>query len=214
MIVDTEREGSKTWEYFDCVTAPALKKAGVTVHRVRKSDYATVDLYRNDDILIPAFTTQGAETGKLPTYCSNEWKQRVMRRWATDQGVAEADIWLGFSTDEMRRVTQPTGKWQHKYPLIDKRMTRWDCMAIVERMGWPEPPRSSCWMCPNKTGSEWKWQKENAPEDFAKAVEFERQIQSIDPDLWLTQQAIPLDKIDMSDDQLDLFGGCSGGCFT
>jgi hypothetical protein len=144
VIVDTERELSTTWDYLENVTAPALKAAGVEICRVPKSQYATVDLMRNDDVLIPAFTTQGEDIGKLPTFCSNEWKQRVMRRWATEQGVTAADIWLGFSIDEMRRVTQPTGKWQHRYPLLDKRMNRGDCMALVKRMGWPEPPRSSC----------------------------------------------------------------------
>jgi hypothetical protein len=215
VIVDTERELSTTWDYLENVTAPALKAAGVEICRVPKSQYATVDLMRNDDVLIPAFTTQGEDIGKLPTFCSNEWKQRVMRRWATEQGVTAADIWLGFSIDEMRRVTQPTGKWQHRYPLLDKRMNRGDCMALVKRMGWPEPPRSSCWMCPNKTGSEWAWQKKNAPADFAKAVQFEQQIQVHDPDLWLSEATKPLDTVQFSDtDQLELFAGCSGGCFT
>ena len=215
VIVDTERELSTTWDYFENVTAPALKAAGCIVHRVQKSQYATVDLMRNDDVLIPAFTSQGAEIGKLPTYCSNEWKQRVMRRWATEQGVAQADIWLGFSIDELRRVTQPTGKWQHRYPLLDRRMNRGDCIALVKRMGWPDPPRSSCWMCPNKTQHEWAWQKQHAPADFEKAVQFEREIQQHDPDMWLTEWVAPLDTVQfVGSDTLDLFGGCSGGCFT
>jgi len=181
---------------------------------VPKSDYATVDLMRNDDILIPAFTTEGTGVGKLPTFCSNEWKQRVMRRWAAAQGVDQADIWMGFTIDEMKRVSQPTGKWEHRYPLIERRMNRGDCIALVKRMGWPEPPRSSCWMCPNKTQGEWKWQKESAKDDFAKAVQFEKDIQVNDADLWLTQAAIPLAEIDFSTEQNELFGSCVGGCFT
>lgn len=214
IIVDTERELSTTWEYLDKWVQPALRATGVDLVVVPKSRYATVDLMRNDDILIPAFTTEGDGVGKLPTFCSNEWKKRVMQRWATDQGVVEADIWMGFSIDEMRRCSQPTGKWQHRYPLIEKRMNRGDCVALVKRMGWPEPPRSSCWMCPNKTQGEWKWQKESAPEDFSKAVAFEKEIQSVDPDLWLTQAAIPLADIDFSTDQEQMFGSCVGGCFT
>ena len=215
IIVDTEREMQTTWKYFDEVTKPALESVGVEVVRVPKSHYATVDLMRNDDVLIPAFTTQGEENGKLPTFCSNEWKQRVMRRWANDQGVKLANIWLGFSIDEMRRVTQPIGKWQHRYPLIEKRMSRGDCIALVERVGWPKPPRSSCWMCPNKTQGEWAWQKKENPEDFEKAVQFEKEIQLHDPDLWLTQQCKPIGTIDFEDaSQADMFGSCVGGCFT
>jgi hypothetical protein len=214
IIVDTERELSTTWEYLDKWVQPALRAAGVDLVVVPKSHYATMDLMRNDDILIPAFTTEGEGVGKLPTFCSNEWKKRVMQRWATDQGVVEADIWMGFSIDEMRRCSQPVGKWQHRYPLIEKRMNRGDCVALVKRMGWPDPPRSSCWMCPNKTQGEWKWQKESAPADFAKAVAFEKQIQAVDPDLWLTQAAIPLADIDFSTEQGQMFSSCVGGCFT
>jgi hypothetical protein len=151
----------------------------------------------------------------LPTYCSNEWKQRVMRRWATEQGVKQADVWIGFTVDELRRVTQPIGKWQNRYPLIDRRLTRGDCIALVKRMGWPEPPRSSCWMCPNKSAHEWAWQRENAPNDFRRAMAFERYIQKKDPDLWLTVSGKPLSESDL-DEQDDLFTGrCdSGMCFV
>ena len=215
LIIDTGREMSTTWDYLNKWIRPALKNAGVKMNRVSKEDYATVDLMRNDDVLIPAFTTEGAEVGKLPTFCSNEWKARPMRRWAVDQGVKQADIWMGFSIDEMRRCSQPTGKWQHRYPLIEKRMNRGDCIAIVKRMGWPEPPRSSCFMCPNHSTGEWQWQKENAPSDFADAVQFEKELQVIDEEMWLTQNAIPLEDVDFSDGgQETIFGSCAGGCFT
>ena len=217
VIIDTERELSTTFEYLYKWVIPALERAGVKMHVIKKSEYATVDLIRNNDILIPAFTTQGQQIGKLPTFCSNEWKQRVMRRFANEQGVEKGDVWLGFTIDEMKRVTQPTGKWQNKYPLIERRMTRGDCIALVERMGWPTPPRSSCWMCPNKTSHEWEWQKVHAPNDFKKAVDFEKEIQKFDSDLWLTQTAKPLSEYDSTTQQTDMFDTArctSGMCFV
>ena len=215
VIIDTERELSTTWEYMNTHVEPALSAAGVKLHRVAKSDYATVDLMRNDDILIPAFTTERGTIGKLPTYCSNEWKQRVMRRWATAQGVEKADVWIGFTIDELKRVTQPIGKWENRYPLIERKMTRGDCIALVKRMGWPEPPRSSCWMCPNKPHSEWQWQKDNAPSDFKKAAEFEKEMQGRDEDLWLTDYGKPLASIDFSAPDDFFTGRCdSGMCFV
>jgi 3'-phosphoadenosine 5'-phosphosulfate sulfotransferase (PAPS reductase)/FAD synthetase len=215
IIVDTERELSTTWKYLDSVVRPALKAAGVDLVRVPKSDYATVDIMRNGDILIPAFTTESGRIGKLPTYCSNEWKQRVMRRWAVEQGVKQAEVWIGYTIDELRRVTQPIGKWQNRYPLIERRMTRGDCIALVKRLGWPEPPRSSCWMCPNKPHCEWEWQRKNAPEDHAKAISFEIEMQAYDDDLWLTNTGRPLEQADFTA-QDDMFTGrCdSGMCFV
>lgn len=216
IIVDTERELSTTWQYLNDWVMPALEKAGTKLHRVPKSKYATVDLMRNDDILIPAFTTESGDIGKLPTFCSNEWKQRVMRRWATkEHGVKKADVWIGFTIDEMRRVTTPIGKWQNKYPLIERRMTRGDCVALVRRMGWPEPPRSSCWMCPNRPNHEWEWVKSHAPSDFKLAVGFERCMQEVDPDLWLTDSGCTLDQADLSRADDMFTGRCSSGmCFV
>jgi hypothetical protein len=70
-------------------------------------------------------------------------------------------------------------------------------------------------MCPNKTADEWKWQKQHAPGDFAKAVQFEKEIQLVDEDLWLTQAAKPLDTIEF-EDHPDMFTGLcdSGMCFV
>lgn len=217
VIVDTERELSTTWAYLESYVMPALCNAGVKLNVVKKSEYATVDLMGGkdgDDLLIPCFTTQGGELGKLPTFCSNEWKARVMRRWAADQGVTQADIWMGFSIDEMKRVKVKLGKWQNRFPLIEKRMTRGDCMAAVKRMGWPDPPRSSCWMCPNHSHHEWQWIKDNAPADFIKAVNFENQIRLVDADMWLSDTAASLADGDFTKPD-DLFSPCkSGECFV
>jgi hypothetical protein len=217
VIVDTERELSTTWDYLDKYTMPALESVGVKLHRVAKSRFAHTDLYSsNGDLLIPAFTTQGGEVGKLRTYCSSEWKVRVMQRWATrEQGVVTATNWIGFTIDEKHRIRQPIGKWQNSYPLIEKRLTRGDCIALVKRFGWPEPPRSSCYMCPNKRADEWAWQKKNAPNDHRLAIEFEREMQLEDPEAWLTRSGIPLADVDFSADE-DLFDKrCdSGMCFV
>jgi hypothetical protein len=217
VIVDTERELSTTWDYMNSTIAPALLSVGVTLQRVPKSKYATVDLLGGkdgDDILIPAFTTQSGEMGKLPTYCSNEWKSRVARRWATDQGVTQADFWMGFSIDEKRRAKIVLGKWQCRFPLLEKRMNRQDCIKLVLSMGWPMPPRSSCWMCPNHTHDEWQWIKENAPSDFHKAADFQQAIQVMDPHLWLSDSPLPLNEIDFTRPD-DLISTCkSGECFV
>lgn len=220
VIADTGREMSTTWEYMDRWTAPALREVGVILHRVPKSRYATVDLYGGKDkntLLIPAYTTQGGEVGKLSTFCSNEWKRDIVRRWATrEYGVTAATNWLGISADELRRAGKLSkGKWQVRYPLIELKRNRGDCYGIVQRMGWPEPPRSSCWMCPNHREDEWQWQRENAPVDFRRAIQFGKYIQKRDPHVWLHQECKPLDQVDFDPKNEVLFGGCdSGHCFT
>jgi hypothetical protein len=219
VIADTEREMSTTWDYMDQVTAPALRIAGVELHRVKKSAYATVDLWGGKDgnsLLIPAYTTRGGDIGKMPAFCSNEWKLRVIQRWATkEHGVKAATMWMGISTDEMDRATPGKGKWEKRYPLIELRLNRGECMALVKAAGWPEPPRSSCWMCPQHREGEWLWQQENAPRDFTKAIHFEREIQKRDPHAWLHQDCKPLDQQKFDDSNDVLFRRCDTGvCFV
>lgn len=211
VIVDTEREVQTTWDYHDAVIVPALALVGVVLHRVPKSKYATVDLYGSGDkLLIPAFTNKNGSVGKLPTYCSNEWKARVVQRFCSDvmPEATDFDIWLGISRDESHRMRSGklVGKWQYKHPLIDDKrlMSRKDCIALVESMGWPKPPRSRCWMCPNQGKAEWKDLMENSPLDFAKAVKFEVEIKKKDPNIMLRK----------GDDD-DAQGDCmSGMCYV
>jgi hypothetical protein len=218
VIVDTEREQSTTWQYMDTVIAPALQSVGVTLHRVKKSKYATVDVWSSKgDVLLPVFTDQSGEVGKLPTYCSNEWKSRVMQRWATrEHGVTAATQWLGISVDEMERMKKDAGnKWHTRYPLIEHRMNRGDCQALVARMGWPQAPRSSCWMCPNHTQVEWRDIRNNKPDDWRKAVQFDKWIRQRDPHAYLHADAVPLDQANLDEINEVLFGHCDTGlCFT
>lgn len=214
VIVDTEREVSSTWKYHNEIIVPELKKVGVTLHRIAKSDFATVDLYsKKGDILIPAFTSTNG-VGKLPTYCSNEWKERVVHRWVKTQTDAKLfNIWIGISTDELRRAKQTIGKWEKRYVLVGARKNRGDCISLVESMGWPKPPRSRCWQCPNQGTEEWQDLHDNHPIDFANAVKFEKQMQEHDEDLWLTQSCKPLSELVS---EAGMFTGrCdSGFCFT
>ena len=217
VMADTNREIQSTWDYLDEVLQPALDTIGLTV-QVAGHELSTVDVYGlNGDILIPAFTSQ-AGGGKLPTLCSNEWKQRVIRRWLRQQGIDDCDVWLGISTDEIERM-KPSGlNWyRHVYPLIELVPTsRVNCAALVESFGWPMPPKSRCWMCPNQSPLMWSDMRKQYPAEFQKAVEFEQEVQQRDEHVWLHKAMIPLSAaVDVTDKQPSLFDGCdSGYCFV
>jgi len=149
VIADTGREAETTWSYLRGVVNPALGR----IIEVAPHDLSSVDLYAlNGDLLIPAFT----QTGKLPTFCSTEWKRRVVQRWLRQRGVDSCEMWLGISWDESERCKPSSTSWiTHSWPLIDKRMRRSDCLRVVSEMGWPEPPRSACWMCPLRNDADW-----------------------------------------------------------
>jgi len=188
VMADTGREVQTTFDYLETHVQPALAKVGRHVEIV-SHNYASVDLWRGDDLLLPAFTRQAGKLGKLPTYCSNEWKTRVIQRWLRDQGVDDVDMWIGISLDEVERM-KPSGlNWyRHVYPLIDMvHFHRSHCVNQITRFGWPVPEKSRCWMCPNQSIIEWRRLHSLRDGDFDKAVALERELHQQDSDVYLHQ---------------------------
>lgn len=216
VIVDTNREKTSTWEYLDAVLNPELAKVGVFVERVDSSQFRTCDVWSINDetLLLPVYTNQSGSDSKLPAYCSAEWKREVVSRWLRSLGVETACNWLGISRDEMSRIRAQRTKWlELRYPLIfDVPMRRQDCIGLISEMGWPEAPRTSCWMCPNMRDREWRTMKENYPEDFANAVALERQVRERDPHAYFHGSMVPLDQVDFENYQGSFTDtGCAGG---
>lgn len=218
-IADTGRERQATWDYLDEHLNPYMAAVGVKVERIPHS-LATVDLFaHNGDLLIPAYTAEG----KLPTFCSVEWKRRVFLRWLRSLKVEKCRYWIGFSLDEMNRCGKSDLEWaQPDYPLIDKRLTRQGCLRIIEAAGLPKPPKSRCYACPHQNQEEWREVQAN-PKEWALAVALDEQIRENDPegrgDLYLHASRRPLAMADLSDkddsDAFPLFRHCQdAGCWT
>lgn len=219
VMADTGREYSPVWEYMNEWVIPALREVGVELH-IAGHELSTVDLWTGKDgdtLIIPAFTDKAGEPGALPKYCNQEWKVRPLQRLCRQHGIKDADQWIGFTIDEMdrMRVYREGKPWQHVYPLIDMRLRRSDCIALVEKMGWPTPPRSSCWMCPYRSDQEWQLMIEECPSDFEKAKQLEAEIQERDPNAYLHRSCKPIGEVDFTSEP-DLFSKpCdSGVCFT
>lgn len=155
VIADTSREAQSTWRYLDNHVAPLLGKHHLTVE-IASHDLATVDLRRGDKLLLPAYSL---ETGApAPTWCSVEWKRRVVRRWLRQHGYSArrpVTIWLGISVDEYQRAKSSGVQWcEHAYPLLSLRLTRQDCLQLIAGAGLPQPDKSACWMCPFRNAEE------------------------------------------------------------
>ena len=217
VIADTGREASQTWQYLEDVIQPYLSGVGLRVE-IASHDLATVDLYaHNGDLLIPAYT----ETGMLPGLCSTEWKKRVISRWLRREGYGPTRpvvTWIGISLDEIGRAKPSGVQWQeYQWPLLfDVTMRRDDCKRLVIDAGLPEPPKSSCWMCPYRQDLQWAQLKEHFPADFEKAGDLEKQIRQTDKGLWLTKYRKPLAQIEFTEAERapSLFGehgGCDSG---
>jgi hypothetical protein len=110
--------------------------------------------------------------------------------------------------------------------------TRRKCIDWLKR-NYPdrEVPRSACICCPYRTNEEWRRMRDEDPESFREAVEFDHAIRQADEDgqhasgmrvglPFVHRQMVPLDQVDLRDDderdgQPSLFGmlnECEGMC--
>jgi hypothetical protein len=210
VIADTGREKGSTWSYADAHVRPLLRPLGLEIE-VAPHSLATVDLFaRNGDLLMPLYTP----TGKLSAYCSNEWKQRVVRRHLRATGTDGACCWIGFAVDESDRIKErttrrgqldgdePPAKWPDRYPLAELMLTKANCRRIIEDAGWPLPPPSSCWMCPNMPNAEWREVRANRPAEFEAACRLDEDLRAEDlarghGGVWLHASRLPLRVADL-----------------
>lgn len=133
--------------------------------------------------------------------------------------------WIGISVDEATRMKPSRDKWAEcRWPLIDMRMSRHDCLRWMQKHGYPQPPRSACIYCPFHNNAEWRRLKASEPKEFEKAVVFERELQRVKSESqnfrttpFLHRSCVPLDKVDLSTEedngQINFFENeCEGMC--
>lgn len=134
--------------------------------------------------------------------------------------------WIGISRDEIQRVATSRVRWIHnRHPLLEKEMRRSDCIAWLERHGYPVPPKSACTFCPFRSNAEWRWLRDNDPQGWQQAVEVDKALRTpgslavLTGELYTHRDHKPLDEVDISSDeergQMGFWGvgeECQGMC--
>lgn len=132
---------------------------------------------------IPHFTINTNGTlGMGPRQCTQDFKIDPIRRKAKLIANIKGRVktirvvqWIGISVDEAQRMKDSRDAWcKNRWPLIDLRMRRQDCLRWMSDHAFPTPPRSACVFCPFHSDTEWRRLKTQEPEEFRRAVEFER----------------------------------------
>lgn len=113
---------------------------------------------------------------------------------------------IGISWDETQRMRDAAFPWiRNEYPLVDRRMTRQDCLKWCADHDYALPPRSACIGCPFKSDDEWRRLKA-MPEEWADAVAFDKEMRNVLPQKRMTSTAYlhksckPLDEVDLRTD--------------
>ncbi len=132
-----------------------------------------------------------------------------------------AEQWIGISIDEALRMKPSFEGWQvNRWPLIEQRMTRADCLRWLARHGYPRPPKSSCIGCPFHSDTQWRRIRDDDSAGWRQAVEVDRAIRrglrGMRGEVFLHRSATPLELADLDTEtrgQLDLWPNeCEGMC--
>ena len=187
------------------------------------------------NFVVAPFFTQNKITGKkgmVMRQCTNDYKIQPIRVKIRELcGVAKGkhfpkdkyvEQWIGISTDEVGRMKPARDKYiLNRHPLIEAKMSRQDCIDYLKKNDILLPEKSACIICPYHNDSYWHFMKTERPEEFAEAVDFDRQVRTItrkeDEQIYVHRSCKPLDEVEFdkkeTDKQIDLFNNeCEGMC--
>jgi hypothetical protein len=213
--VGDDSEDPATLDYFHNHAKPYADRHGIPLHELRRTwrtgEQTTLLDYvmgPTASIPIPVKVGDGAPGTRQ---CSERWKIAVVARWLKDHGASRddpAELAIGFSWDEVSRLKDIADPYARRvYPLIERRLNLADCLDIIHKAGLPEPPRSSCWFCPNRGHRGFAEMRRDRPVLFYKAVEVEdrcnekRAAMGKDP-VWFTETRRPLSELTVAQDSL------------
>lgn len=108
-------------------------------------------------------------------WCTRDFKVNPIHRHYRDRG-GHINQYIGIAFDEIHRM-KDSGEERitNLYPLVDKRMTRQDCIDTVINAGLPVPEKSGCFFCPFNSSERWQHLLDHYPDLFEKAVTLEEQ---------------------------------------
>jgi 3'-phosphoadenosine 5'-phosphosulfate sulfotransferase (PAPS reductase)/FAD synthetase len=182
---DTGAEMPRTLEHIETVVKPLCEEMGIPFVTVMK-DNGIYEGYMNK--------------ARVPTVgsrkCTGDYKVKPIHKYYREmlaykhlslgKGVASVVQYIGISTDEPNReqkVKDQNPKWcRMVYPLLDLKLSRQDCIELIEKSGYPNPHKSGCYFCPFQNLASWADLKRIHPELMKKSIELEENMRKNHPD--------------------------------
>ena len=198
---DTLHEQTATYDFAMRWTSWLVER-GIRVETVKNPTGGFWEVTRRlGQTHIPAFTLNvRGDTGQLKRSCTHRWKIVPIRRWLQANRNGEpVEQWIGISVDEALRMKPSDVKYvTHRWPLIEKNMSRKDCEKYLSAHGLEIPPKSACVFCPFHNMDEWRKIRAE-PSDWSEAVAVDEHLRKLRPpyDLFIHPSRKPLDAVDM-----------------
>lgn len=241
VFADTQAEPQSVYDWLDWLET----QLPFPVYRVTKGNLTNESLkvhQRKDGTgervnnLIPAFgiLPNGVKTAAIGRKCTNDYKilpilNKIKILCGVARGQKETTVtqWIGISWDELQRMKEARFAWtRHRFPLIELRITRRQCMEWMHSNGYPDPPRSACIYCPFHSDTEWRRLRNDEPLEFIKAIDFDKKLRlahknhnkRMNMEVYLHNSCKPLDEVDFDSDEdkgqqvWDFQAECEGMC--
>lgn len=177
--------------------------------------------------------------GRLKRQCTSEYKIRPIEKFIKQLLLASGhatkdkrgairvrkdvaiDIWLGISLDEVVRMKPSKNAWMtNRWPLIDRRMTRMQCVQWLKTHNLPIPQKSSCKRCPYHDDTYLFEMKRDRPNDWEEVVKFDNDLRGEDKlrlaatskgQVFLHESCIPLSDVILEPKQNPPMDICDAG---
>ena len=106
-------------------------------------------------------------------WCTRDFKVNPIHGYYAKLGV-HINQYMGIAFDEIHRMKDSREEYiTNLYPLIDKRMTRQDCIDLIVDSGLPVPEKSGCYFCPFNSTDRWRQLLDKNPDLFERAIRLE-----------------------------------------
>jgi hypothetical protein len=216
VFADTGWEPPGVYRHLDRLET-VLDAAGIPLYRVSKGNLRADSLDpAHRYASVPYFVRNPDGTkGMGRRQCTSEYKLAPIGRKVREllgatppdyrrvpRGLV-AEQWIGFSTDEIGRVSDKNGVSyiRKRYPLLDLDMSRSDCQRWLRAHGWTSVAKSACIGCPFHGNRQWREMRDHRPDEWADAVEFDAAIRrggarGLPPngEAFLHRSRVPLDQ--------------------
>lgn len=199
IFADPRRELKATYAHLNRLEAEIAAVADFPIYRVSTGDIGADALdpeHRFASMPLHILNPNG-KPGMGRRQCTAEYKIKPIKRKVREllgyphpkaiPGGVFAEMLIGFSRDEIGRVSDSRiGYMRNTFPLLDLNgaadgrlgWTRTDCERYLRRKGFPDVPKSSCLMCPFHGNAQWRDLRDNHPDEWAQAVEFDAAIRA------------------------------------
>lgn len=195
-FADPGWERPETYTALDRLEREVANPAGIPIVRLTAGDI------RNDALdpasrfsTMPLFVkNKDGSRGMLRRQCTSTYKIKVLlaearRRLGAEQlpegrvGRTKRGLfleqWVGISTDEVHRAKDSGVSYaRNVFPLLDLGMSRTDCANYLAEHGFAAVSRSACVGCPYTSDKGWRTLRDEHPEQWNQAVEFDRAIRA------------------------------------